>query len=76
MEEKRKYRGYLVKRHIEHNGTVQEERIFVGETYATSKAKAINNVRFRQKGKARNSNSYYGYGDSGIMELYDAELVG
>lgn len=73
---KQKYRGYIVKRNVSYNGVVKEERVFIGETYATSKAKAINNIKFRHRGKGYNSNTDYGYGDSGIIESYDAELVG
>lgn len=73
---KQKYIGYIVKRNVTYDGVVKEKRVIIGETYATSKAKAINNIKFRHKGRGYNSNTDYGYGDSGIIEYYDAELVG
>ncbi len=72
---KYRYKGYLIRKTVDGAGVVSETDIYIGDTYAISRAKAISNLRYRMRGKGRNSVTYDNYGDAGIIEEYDAKLA-
>lgn len=72
---KYRYKGYLIRKTVDETGIVSKTEMYIGDTYAISKAKAISNLRYRMRGKERNSITYENYGDAGIIEEYDAKLA-
>lgn len=72
---KYRYKGYLIRKTVDGTGVVSKTETYIGDTYAISRAKAISNLRYRMRGKGRNSVTYENYDDAGIIEEYDAKLA-
>ena len=52
MREKRPYVGFRVETWYCSDGTVQEKRVYVGETWAVSEERARANLEYRDRGNA------------------------
>lgn len=70
---KRLYNVYRLETYSCDGGEVKKCKIYVGQTGATSKGQACNNVRYRTRGKVHACEDDYLPGDGGVFCGYCAE---